>query len=1056
MASMEKQCTLLLFNNRQRQTQKELRQTLEKGSDEEKYNAMRTIIQLHLNGENQQQQLMTVIQYVVPSKFKPLKKLALMFWEIVEKIGKDGKLLPELILVCSHLRSYLEHPNEYIRGSTLRFICKVKVIDLLESLVGPIVANLDNRHSYVRRNAVLAVHSIYSTNKDLIPDAPELVYDLLQRESDTLTKRNAFVMLFECDQAKAVMYLRSIMGKVSSMGDSFQLIVLNLLRKMCKTYPGEKNNFLNVIIVLMETKSPSVMYQCASTLVSLSSSPAAIKHSAQCYIRLLSEQQDNNIKLIVLDRLDELKQKYGYQMQQQSDIVMDLLRTMSLPSTGFDIKQHILNIVLDLATQRTVDMVIAHVKKELAANSDSPVSSTVERESIMSTRETVQHTKAATLSDYRRLLIQALHKITTKFPELAGEHALTVMDFLSDHSAGDVILFVREVAEANPKMRDAILEKLLLKFNDITQSKVHRTALWIMCEYSESNEQIIASFNTIKDALGTDIYLPSFNQEDTVPEGEHQNGVMDDTDNISISSSSASASTGIASKSTTTVLRADGTYATVTTNESSGLKQTDDKQEKDLSLKGMVQDGGFFLSSVICTTLLKLVMKFHKQNQESTMEETILKKNKMLADAANIMCALLRLGANENAQYKMDKDTYRRISLCIKLLLTLNDQEANNEEVHKSIELTQHVLFQEARNVFQSMLQERKERESHQFTTTTKQQHQPGAKADAREMIVPVDQQLSFFHLKPGAASSRVIDVYEFDEQELDESRSILQSEDNKSNRLSRVAQLTGFSDTVYSEAIISINQYDISLDVLIINQTSDTLQNLTLELFTVGDLKLVERPQEHTLGPMASIRVKSNIKVSSTDTGVIFGNIVYDVAGGKYETQSVTLNDVQIDIMEYIQPAYCRELQFRAMWFEFEWENKISVKYDPAKHERKQTLSPATDTEQQEHKLLLSQYLSFIADTANMQILTSGTTSDDQCGFLSANMYARSTFGEDALANVSIELLEDGVIQGFVRIRSKSQGIALALGNLISKEQKNWNSQYKYKNSQSHKQKLH
>lgn len=90
------------------------------------------------------------------------------------------------------------------------------------------------------------------------------------------------------------------------------------------------------------------------------------------------------------------------------------------------------------------------------------------------------------------------------------------------------------------------------------------------------------------------------------------------------------------------------------------------------------------------------------------------------------------------------------------------------------------------------------------------------------------------------------------------------------------------------------------------------------------------------------------------------------------------------------------------------------------------------------------------------MQILTSGTTSDDQCGFLSANMYARSTFGEDALANVSIELLEDGVIQGFVRIRSKSQGIALALGNLISKEQKNWNSQYKYKNILNQKQKLH
>ncbi|KAK0519263.1 hypothetical protein OC834_007443, partial [Tilletia horrida] len=35
------------------------------------------------------------------------------------------------------------------------------------------------------------------------------------------------------------------------------------------------------------------------------------------------------------------------------------------------------------------------------------------------------------------------------------------------------------------------------------------------------------------------------------------------------------------------------------------------------------------------------------------------------------------------------------------------------------------------------------------------------------------------------------------------------------------------------------------------------------------------------------------------------------------------------------------------------------------------------------------------------------------ECGFLSANLYARSLFGEDALANLSIEQLEDGSIQG-------------------------------------------
>lgn len=41
-------------------------------------------------------------------------------------------------------------------------------------------------------------------------------------------------------------------------------------------------------------------------------------------------------------------------------------------------------------------------------------------------------------------------------------------------------------------------------------------------------------------------------------------------------------------------------------------------------------------------------------------------------------------------------------------------------------------------------------------------------------------------------------------------------------------------------------------------------------------------------------------------------------------------------------------------------------------------------------------------------------------------------SLGEDALANLSIEKEgDDGPITGFVRIRSRSQGLALSLGSL-------------------------
>lgn len=66
---------------------------------------------------------------------------------------------------------------------------------------------------------------------------------------------------------------------------------------------------------------------------------------------------------------------------------------------------------------------------------------------------------------------------------------------------------------------------------------------------------------------------------------------------------------------------------------------------------------------------------------------------------------------------------------------------------------------------------------------------------------------------------------------------------------------------------------------------------------------------------------------------------------------------------------------------------------------------------------------------STNMSCLTPEKQLEGDCGFLSANMYARSIFGEDALANLSIEKPGDAPIAGHIRIRSKTQGIALSLG---------------------------
>jgi coatomer subunit beta len=123
---------------------------------------------------------------------------------------------------------------------------------------------------------------------------------------------------------------------------------------------------------------------------------------------------------------------------------------------------------------------------------------------------------------------------------------------------------------------------------------------------------------------------------------------------------------------------------------------------------------------------------------------------------------------------------------------------------------------------------------------------------------------------------------------------------DHQTHRFQRIVQLTGFSDPLYAEAYVHVHQYDIVLDVTIINQTSDTLQGVTLELATLGDLKLCERPQSFNLAAHGILNLKSNIKVSSTETGLIFGTIAYDIAGHVTEKRNyVVLNEIRIGTVQ-------------------------------------------------------------------------------------------------------------------------------------------------------------
>jgi coatomer subunit beta len=347
---------------------------------------------------------------------------------------------------------------------------------------------------------------------------------------------------------------------------------------------------------------------------------------------------------------------------------------------------------------------------------------------------------------------------------------------------------------------------------------------------------------------------------------------------------------------------------------------------------------------------------------------------------------MLRLGTSGKVPIEMDRDSKARLELCFHVIG--HPEEADTD-----------VWLKSCGQSFALMIEEKLRRES-----------QASANSDAAP-VAQADDLIDFHHLKSRKGMTQ-LEIEDAVATDLARATGFMDSVKKNGRSLDRVMQLTGLSDTVYAETYVTVHQYDITLDVTMINRTDEPLQNVMLELSTMGDLKLVERPQPFSLPPFGSHNLRASIKVSSTETGVIFGNIVYETA--RSDRNVIVLNDVHIDIMDYIIPATCSDTAFRSMWAEFEWENKVAVSTN------------ITD---------VRKYLDHIVTSTNMKCLTPPSALDGECGFLAANLYAKSVFGEDALVNVSIES-NDGEISGFIRIRSKTQGIALSLGDKITLKQ--------------------
>lgn len=539
-------------------------------------------------------------------------------------------------------------------------------------------------------------------------------------------------------------------------------------------------------------------------------------------------------------------------------------------------------------------------------------------------------------NEYRSLLVHSIHSCAIKFSEIAASVVGLLMDFIADFnsaSAVDVISFVKEVVEKFPNLRSSIVERLVSTLSEVRAGKVYRGALWIVGEYSLEANDIREAWKSIRASLGEIPILASEQRLlEEVPDAQQADG-----DGQVNGHSKPAPRTG------SRKVLADGTYATesaLTSQSLANAKLEAVKAAQKPPLRQLILDGDYFLATVLCSTLTKLVMRHSEISKDQA------RTNALRAEAMLIMISIVRVGQSPFVKTAIDEDSVDRIMSCVRSL----SEFAQKRELET-------VFLDDTRKAFRAMVQvEEKKRAAQEAVVRAKTAVQVDDVVAIRQLTkrsTMDDSDEALMDLeKATGGSSDLVDV---------------------SSKLSRVVQLTGFSDPVYAEAYVKVHQFDIVLDVLLVNQTTTTLQNLSVEFATLGDLKVVERPTTQNLGPHDFQNVQSTIKVSSTDTGVIFGNVVYDGASAA-ESNVVILNDVHVDIMDYIQPATCTETQFRTMWTEFEWENKVNIN---AKAKS------------------LREFLKQLMACTNMSCLTPEASMKGDCQFLSANLYARSVFGE-------------------------------------------------------------
>lgn len=345
-------------------------------------------------------------------------------------------------------------------------------------------------------------------------------------------------------------------------------MALELIRKVCMEESSQKGRFIKPLQSMLNSDSPSVAFESATTLVTLSSAPSAVKAAASTLLSLLSSQTDNNVKIVILERLAVI---IRHNCRLLEDSVMELLALLRTPST--QIRRSLLELGALLVSDHSIAEVMNFLKSEVVRTASD--SDELGRE-------------------YRELLIQSIHALAVRFPAVADTVILLLLDYLNSDSGVSILSLVKEMLLHQSALVDSVLAKLFEVFASLEKEDVILSALWVISEFTPSA--------SLPHAIQTVLVRPS-----SPPHSQDAVGPLPLRQDVEVPSDAAAAPAAAP-----TVLQ-DGTYAS-----QSYVASETAAESSVLPLRHLLLEPSFFACSALSNALAKLCISLERSGAPGT------------------------------------------------------------------------------------------------------------------------------------------------------------------------------------------------------------------------------------------------------------------------------------------------------------------------------------------------------------------------------------------------------------------------------------------------------